>query len=426
MKTKTLRFLFGLLLIIWLSACQVAETAPTTTLTAESTQTSIFSPPEETEEPGVQIVSLNLWLGNDLVTGYDDPAYALLKDRIDQFNSLNPGLNVSIRIKEIEGTGGILESLDTARDAAPLAAPDLIAADLHTLQSIQSMGLITPVYSADLPFENLNQYYPFSLEAVTEEETILALPFGADLLVMYTNPEVIEAIPASWSDVYKTPLTLAFAASNQEALFQVGLYQAIAGNLLDENGDLKLTEVSLVSLFDFFSQTRARGQTPYQISILEEDSAWEAFKDQTYSAVINWTSLSYGGDLNNYGISYPPTLSGNPALLANAWYWGITTLDQEKVEGVRALAEFLSDPEFLYEFGLESGLVPVQKNVFDFGADAKTTALLKELLLNARSIPEESVINSLGPKLAEYTIMILKNEISNEDAAQAILDWAAK
>ena len=63
-------------------------------------------------------VTLRVWLPAEFDPSSATPAGDLLKARLDEFATQNPGVRIDVRIKAIQGPGGLLESLVTASAAA--------------------------------------------------------------------------------------------------------------------------------------------------------------------------------------------------------------------------------------------------------------------------------------------------------------------
>jgi hypothetical protein len=68
---------------------------------------------------------VRIWLPPEFDPNGNGAASGLLKARLEQYATENPEVRLEVRVKALDGTGGMLESLVAANAAAPLALPDL-------------------------------------------------------------------------------------------------------------------------------------------------------------------------------------------------------------------------------------------------------------------------------------------------------------
>ena len=129
---KFLNTLF-LAIILILSGCSgvpkspVAPTAyPSIQLETPDATASSWLPPAISPTPESPL-KLRLWLPPQFDPASDSPAGRLLQARLEQFQRSNPRVLIETRVKAVNGPGGLLDSLTTARAAAPEALPDLVA-----------------------------------------------------------------------------------------------------------------------------------------------------------------------------------------------------------------------------------------------------------------------------------------------------------
>ena len=64
---------------------------------------------------------VRIWLPPQFDPRSGTPAAKILKNHLDLFIALNPGVQIEVRIKAEDGPGGLLDSLGSTNVAAPLA-----------------------------------------------------------------------------------------------------------------------------------------------------------------------------------------------------------------------------------------------------------------------------------------------------------------
>ena len=101
--------------------------------------------PTPTPELEPMIVTLELWLPQELAPYGVEPGAALLAQQLDDFSEAYPDLQVDVLVKKARGRGGLLDFLRTARDAAPAVLPDVVVLDAAELETAARSGLIRPL-----------------------------------------------------------------------------------------------------------------------------------------------------------------------------------------------------------------------------------------------------------------------------------------
>ena len=123
----------SILMLVVLTACQMLPVPQQTpagqrTETPDATQsTSQISPtPQEVSNPTDATagpITLRVWLPAQFDPSAGTPAGDILFARLREFTSQNPNVRIEVRLKAMEGEGGLLESLAAANAAAPRRRP---------------------------------------------------------------------------------------------------------------------------------------------------------------------------------------------------------------------------------------------------------------------------------------------------------------
>jgi multiple sugar transport system substrate-binding protein len=446
---KTISLFAGLLLIM-LSACSSlpppfgTQATPVSTMTTttpgaatdSTAPTATESTPRVEETPAdgstptvsgnpASPIVLHLWLPPEFDPQAGTPAAELFKARLEEFSRRRPGIRTAVRIKAVEGPGGLLDSLTTASAAAPLALPDLIALPRPMLETAALKGLLHPFDGLTSALDNPD-WYDFARQMAHLQNSTFGLPIAGDAQVLVYRPAVIGTPPADWTTTLALETPLAFSASDPQALFTLGLYQSVDGALLDEQGRPTLENAPLTSVLDFYRQAEQNGVMPYWITQYQtEEQAWQAFVSGETDLVISWTSRYLSNMLADTAMAPLPTKNGEPYTLASGWVWALSTPHTDRQSLGAELAEYLTDSEFLAQWSQAAGNIPPQPSAMSAWADTSLLALVNRIAVSARIIPSTDLLTSLGPPLQQAVVAVLKEQSDPQVAAQAAIENVA-
>ncbi len=419
-------FLICLLVATMLVSCGPSEPTPALTATPAAIQTSPTPTSNAaTQEPSTGAASpltLRLWLPPDFDPDGGTQASELLLAHLDTFAASHPDVRLEVRVKALEGPGGLLDSLYTASSAAPLALPDLIALPRPLLESAALKGLL---YSYDGLTTIMDQegWYEYAQQLAHLQSSIFGLPFAGDALVLVYRPATLENPPSNWAEVTALGSPLLFPASDPEALFTLALYQSTGGLTQDEQGRPTLDQEALAQVFSFYKQSAQSGVMPYWMTQYEtEEQVWAAFADGQASLAVAWLEyyLNHSGTLPVIASAAPiPTADGTPYTLATGWVWALANPDPLHRQVGAELAEHLVDPAFLAKWTPAAGYLPVHQTTPDGWADASLRSLTERVALSARLTPSMDLLSGLGSALQGAVVQVLKQQSDANVAAEA-------
>lgn len=113
------------------------EPASTTSAPVPAAAGQETPPPASPENPG----TLRLWLPPQFDPSGNTPAAQILRQRLNEFSRRYPDVTLDVRVKAVDGPGGLLDSLTTASAAAPGALPDLVALPRELMETAALKGL---------------------------------------------------------------------------------------------------------------------------------------------------------------------------------------------------------------------------------------------------------------------------------------------
>jgi multiple sugar transport system substrate-binding protein len=408
-------------LLFFLAGCSsltptlVQSPTPTETAPASTPVVTAAPPPSPTpERPQV----LRLWVPPQFDPAGSSEAGQVLQARLREFQALQPEVLLEVRVKALEGPGGMLDTLTTASAAAPAALPDLVAVPRHLLEAAALKGLL---YAYDPQQTSLNQadWYLYAQEMARLQDSVFGLPFAGDILTLVYRAEEIEQPPASWEDALALEAVLAYAAADPQALFTLAQYQALNGAVRDDQGRPILQVDPLARVLRFYQQAEASGLMPVSLTQYQtQEQAWAAFDEGLASLVVVWSSIYLSHPGEGASLAPMPTYDAEPFTLAQGWLWSLAAPESQRHPLAVDLAEFLTDSQFIARLSAAAGYLPTRPSALPYWPAPAERTVIGRLLVSAALAPASDVINSLGMPLETATTQVLKKQSEPLAAAQ--------
>lgn len=377
-----------------------------------SAPTQASASPTAEESPSV----VTLWLPPQFDPNAGTPAGELLKARLQAFVENHPGIQLNVRLKAVEGPGGMLDALVTAGAAAPRALPDLAALPRATLEKAALKGL---VYSFDGLTTVLSQpdWYGYARELARLQQSTFGLPFAGDMLVFIYQPVEGKEPPRTWGRLLDYPGGWGFAAADPEALFSLAQYQALGGTIVDVQGRPALDGKILSDLLAFYINALQAGQVSDRLAQFEtQEQVWKAYQEGQFPMAVVWASSTL--PVQRGTIIPLPTQNGSAYTLATGWCWALASPQSEKRALGAELAEFLVEEDFLAGWSAAAGFLPPRAGALEGWQPALRRDLAIELSESAHLVPSADILSSLGPALQRAMLQVLRQELTASEAAQ--------
>ena len=421
-------------LIFGLTACGGGFPAPENTPSAvsEAALPTVQATPAEpatvtpgsaissTPAPGPQV--LQIWLPPEFDPGSGSPAGDALQAHLDEFVRRRAGVRIEVRVKAVDGPGGLLDALTSASAAAPLILPDLIALSRPMLETAALKGLLHPYEGLSTAFDQPD-WYEYARQLGRIQASTYGLPFAGDARVLVYRPEAIPELPEDWQAMLDLTGPLIFPAASSRALFTLGQYQAAGGAVQDEQGRPRLDRETLEEVLGFYRTGQERGSLPFWLAQFETDEqAWESYQSNQSNLVE--TSLRYflqaEDPASQVGVLF--SRDGEPLSLATGWVWALASARSDHLDEGAALAEYLVDPVFLARWSEAGGFLPTRRNALAGWEVKKLAPILEQIALSGSLEPGMDVMLEIGPALQAATLQILKDQVDPRAAAQAAVD----
>jgi ABC-type glycerol-3-phosphate transport system substrate-binding protein len=374
-------------------------------------------------------VTIRIWIPPEFDPDNGSPEGESLRIRLDEFANRRSNIRIETRIKDVEGPGGMLDTLSTAGAAAPLALPDLVALPHNSLENAAIKGLLQPFDGLTSTMDDPD-WFEYAHQLSHLQNSTFGLPFAGDALILVYRPSVLGNVPTDWPSTLETSAeasaTLAFPAADPNGLITLAFYQSAGGEILDDENRPTLNVRRLTEVLDYYQQAQISSLMPFWLTQYEtDDQSWTAYQENQSEMVITWASR-YLQNLPVDSAGAPiPMPDGVPFTLATGWSWALASLDPERQAISAQLAEFLTTSAFLAEWTAASGYVPPRPSALSAWENVSIQTLLNQVAPSAQLTPGLDIITALGPVLQKATVDILKEQSDPATAAEAAVDLLA-
>ena len=416
-----------------LDQAQVGTPTPPSMLTtgvsatvAASATTAPSTPGEITDVPQSEEVSMvRIWVPPEFDPEGNSPASQLLKARLDEFMVENPDVRLEVRVKALDGEGGMLDSLVVANAAAPLTLPDLVLLPRPLLESAALKGLIY-LYDGLTNLMDDPSWFEYAKQLAHLESGIYGIPFAGEAMVLANRPSLLGTRSYNLEDYLEPGEVLLFPAADPQALYTLSQYLAKGGSLQDTEGRPWLDEAILTNILEFYQRASLAGVMPYWLTQYSNDAqVWEAFMGGEFPMAVTRASMylknSQSGTAD-LAMAPMPILDDAPFTLASGWSWALAGQDPEKRLLSVQLAEFLVEPEFLAEWTSAAGYLPPRVDALQNWQNADLRQVVEQISYSAQLMPSLDVISTLGPALEQAVVDVLKAQNDPQTAAQEATD----
>lgn len=418
-----MRRLLILILMLVLVGCTGAPSVTETSLPVVPTPTGTPQPTPQAAAPDADApITLRIWVPPQFDPADESAAGDLFQTRLDEFVARKANIQIEVRVKNVDGSGGILDTLASSSAAAPLALPDLVILPRYGIESATDRGLLHPLDGLTTILDDPD-WYNFARQLSHIQNTTFGIPLAGDALLMTYRPEVIAEPPVDWAETLLITNTLTYPAADPRAIFTLLHYQSLGGTLTGEADQPPVDAVLLTEVLTYYQQASASELMPFWLTQYESDQqAWEAYEQKQADLAITWVSRYLELLPADTAAAPVPTFDGVPFTLADGWAWALTTHDPDHQLLAAQLAEFLTTPEYLASWTEAAGLIPPRPSSLAAWEGAAQQTLLNQIAPTAQLYPSQAVINLLGPVLQQAVVSVLKAEMDATTAAQTALD----
>ena len=334
----------------------------------------------------------------------------LFLSRLDDFRTRRPQIDILVRVKELTGEYGLIESLRTTKAAAPVIVPDIIALPRSQMEEAAKEGLILPLDEVTGVMDG-DDWYAYARDLSSIEGKVNGIPFAGDLLVLAYKDEGDIVPPADWESMLKFQRALAFPASDPRALVTLANYQSLGVELMDENGEFHLQSEPMLEVLTYYQQAQAANVMPYWLTQFETDTqAWQSYQERQSTLALTWSSILFGFESANTSLAAMPTKEGKAFAYADGYVWCVIPSDPGSEEIAVELIEFLTAGEYLSSWSKEAGYLPVRPSGLDEWESESYFSTLGQLLPAAVLIPDRYHLHEFGSGIRDAVVAVLKDQ----------------
>ncbi|MGE5124531.1 MAG: extracellular solute-binding protein [Acidobacteriaceae bacterium] len=406
------------------ASSEVGIKPTSTALTAEPSATLKVPASTGTSTQSLEMNTLRIWLPPEFDPQADNPASQLLKARLDQFVLANPDVRLDVRVKAVEGSGGLLDALVAASAAAPLALPDLVLLPRPLIESATLKGLLHPFDQLTSIMDDPG-WFEFARQLALIKDSTYAIPFAGNALAMVYHPSQIESPPHDLEGVLATGKVLLFTATDSQALFTLCLYLGMGADLQDGEGRPALDETALRNVLEFYQGAGLAGVMPYWLTQYSSDGqVWETFSGENGAMAVTWAATYLQQESNapeDLALAPLPSDNGIPFTLATGWGWTLAGQDPAREKITVKLVEFLAEKGFLAQWSQAAGYLPPRSDSLLGWQQVESKQVIAQITSSARLMPAEDLISSLGPPIEQAVVDVLKSQSDPQSAAQAVI-----
>jgi multiple sugar transport system substrate-binding protein len=354
---------------------------------------------------------VRVWLPAQFNPAAEEPQAEMLAQRLAEFETMHPGMELEIRIKKAENEGEILHALSVTSAAAPDVLPDLVLLSRPDLESAAQQGLLHPIDGLSTLLDDPN-WYGYARQLGHVQNTGYGLPFLGDALVLIYYPEIGQIV--TWDDVLTSEGQFVFPAGNPRGLIGLSLYVSAGGEILDSQGLPTMNQETLIEVLQLIQQGRSREVFPPSLAnVTNEAQALQIYRTgNANKAIVSYVNYRPDSD----GAVIPlPGLGETPFSYASGWIWALAGHDPEKQQLAVELAEYLVAADFIGEWTLATGYLPTRPSSVE-EEDLTMIAILE----SAQPIPPNDVLAVLGPIMQQAMTRVLNGEDPEEVAADVL------
>ena len=400
----------------WLQTPTPAEPELTPTSPAETQTTGTPGP---TSTPAAN--RLMVWLPPLMDPAANNDAAKLLKNRLDSF-ATSRGISITVRLKETNGPGSMLEALGASKEAAPAAMPQLVVLDQFDLRTAADSALIHPNQGFASILQEADWYGYARQLAVWHNQTV-GLPFLGDPLIMAYDAALLDRPPDEWNAMRINIGKIGFAGDDPQGRFLLMLYFNEGGMIVEEDEENTILQVEpLAAALHLLRETEMTSHiADAALQIQTPEQVWQGFDTWKYHYGIMPASALLRGMDQTRTSKIVPTLTNPPISLSTGLAWAVTALDPRQVELAEELAAYLTETEFLGEWSEAVKLLPARPSALGAWSTGEMKASLEQASDGALILPDKNVMDRIGPVLRNATILILRDHAdAQETAKQAV------
>jgi arabinogalactan oligomer/maltooligosaccharide transport system substrate-binding protein len=263
---------------------------------------------------------------------------------VESVKAANPGATINVLQVPFDQLFNKYET-----EAAAGGGPDLWTAPNDNLGNEVRAGLLAPL--DDLLRGKLDAYTPLSVEGVTVDGKLYAVPVIVKAVALYHNKSTVPTAPKTTQELLDLVKSGKKLVLNQNAYHNFGFFPAFGGKLLGADGTCTADQGGFTEAMQYLVDLKAAGAQ------FETDGgkADTLFRQGQVDMIVNgpWVLGDYKSDLGeNLGVVPMPAGPGGaagPLSGIDGWYVNVNASPEKQAEAVKlALALTTAEAQKIY------------------------------------------------------------------------------
>lgn len=414
MKIRFALFICSLLFLPALILGSCSDGTSTSITDPKESQTPIPSatPAAVDPTPASQVKKLVVWLPDSLLATNRDVIIKRIKQQSDKFTASHPEIDVEIRLKKVDSTINLVDTLQSTSLAAPGSLPDLVLLTNEEMEVAALKGLLYPLDEISDLLDS-KDWAPAVRDLSAIEDSTFGLPVIGDATVLVSK--IGSPIDIS---IYKIDHPILTFLNDPKGLLMIGLYYSAGGELSGGPAHLNLDQQALQASFEVINSSFAT--KAFSSSTMQYGNSSAALKEYTTGKGDQWIGWYSELPASVYSdtIAPVPGLDDASASLARGWFWTLAGTDQTRRRTAAELAETFSEAEFLSDLAVATHLMPVRESkLMDYDLEL---ASRYHILQGSHPIPDGVLLVTIGPTLNDAVIEISNGKVTPADLAAKI------
>jgi ABC-type glycerol-3-phosphate transport system substrate-binding protein len=368
------------------------------------------------------IVTLTLWVPEDLSPRTSQPGAQELAEQLDAFSDAYPDMQVEVVVKKAQGRGGLLDFLRSAQDAAPSVMPDLIILDVADLETAASAGLIHPLDDLISP-TTVDDQFPFAMAMGQVQTRTMGYLMGATMQHAAYRVDQFETANITWTGVISSSQPFLLPAAGHDDLVNDATliqYLAAGGDIIDSEGNPTLSHSTLEDVFDFYSDCISRTiiSPSAMLDIGSASDTWNLLTAGEGGIAIVPAGQYWLDNEELFSPAFIPTPEGQPLGFARGWALALVTSDPTRQSTAMLLFDWLTAPDHSAQWTQAAGYLPGTRGALQlWNLSNAERSFLFDLLDAATTPPRKEVMEVIGPALQNGLEALFEGWATPEEAA---------
>lgn len=384
------------------------------------TPTTIVSPtpPEPTR--------MVIWWPEPLSPLDNSDAADLLSQQISAFQTAQGNIEVELRLKAVDGLGGIMSTLRAASPVAPGALPDLTLLRRSDLQAAVQAGLVYPLLTNELSSTIMDDLYPAAQALGQVDGQMYGLAYMLEAQHMAFQPQGSGQPPATFDDFLNAGITFALPVAQTSQINGVLLTQYLdAGGKLPQDGLNDIDPDALLQVLQFYEQAVVHGLIdPAALNYASPADYQAALVSGTLDAGVvtstRFLNLLKAGTQLDFGPV--PTASGATVGQVDGWILVITTSSADRQGLAMRFLNWMLDASRQGDYSRTINMIPSQRDALQTWPESNYLDFVRQLLDNALLPLSDSEGGAIARAVQNALVSVLSGESTATKATADLIE----